>query len=253
MKVRLSLLVTHTLLADKTLDNPGEELNFLGYLNGTTSPNQGTNFGYPYCFTAWDAAAFNSSNITVGTPFAQSSTNDSMCASTTRPRLTFQAHGAPLDIKFNDSASVAWISFHGSWDRTNPTGYMVGTVAFGPDGEPTAPANSDTSLTPIFANRDNSRCSSNCFRPVGMAFDRQGRMFVASDASGEIYVVQRQANATGTPAASGTSSGAPSATSGGATGATSSGTATTPNSAASLMGSTVLVGMVCALMAVLLA
>jgi len=234
------------------LDNPGEELNFLGYLNGTTSPNQGTNFGYPYCFTAWDAAVFNSSNITVGTPFAQSSTNDSMCDATTRPRLTFQAHMAPLDIKFNDSASVAWISFHGSWDRTNPTGYMVGTVAFGPDGEPTAPANSNTSLTPIFANRDNSRCSSNCFRPVGLAFDTQGRMFVASDASGEIYVVQKQANAPATPAASGTSTGAAGATSSSAPGATSS-AATTPNGAVGLMGSTAVVGMVCMLVMAVLA
>lgn len=46
----------------KDTDNPGEELNFLGYLNGTDSPTQGTNFGYPYCFTVWDSAVFNSTN-----------------------------------------------------------------------------------------------------------------------------------------------------------------------------------------------
>lgn len=34
--------------------NPGEELNFLGYLNGTSSGNEGTNFGYPWCLSAWD-------------------------------------------------------------------------------------------------------------------------------------------------------------------------------------------------------
>ena len=34
-------------------NNPGEELNFFGYLNGTEYADQGTNFGYPWCFSAW--------------------------------------------------------------------------------------------------------------------------------------------------------------------------------------------------------
>jgi glucose/arabinose dehydrogenase len=76
-------------------DNPGEELNFLGYLNGTSSPNQGTNFGYPYCLAAWDTSIIpNNTNITVGTQFAAASSNDTLCANKTEPRLTFQAHMA---------------------------------------------------------------------------------------------------------------------------------------------------------------
>ena len=102
-------------------DNPGEELNFLGYLNGTDSPSQGSDFGYPYCFTAWKPSDMPSSGaIQVGSPFSPQSSNDSACAKTTAPRLTFQAHMAPLDIKFNNSAKEAWVSFHGSWDRTDP-------------------------------------------------------------------------------------------------------------------------------------
>ena len=74
-------------------DNPGEELNFLGYLNGTKSANQGTNFGYPYCLAAWVPADLpNNANIKVGTQFASAVSNDSMCANMTAPRLTFQAH-----------------------------------------------------------------------------------------------------------------------------------------------------------------
>ena len=41
----------------------------------------------------------------------------------------------------------------------------------------------------IFTNADNSKCPGACFRPGGMTFDRQGRLFVSSDASGEIYVL----------------------------------------------------------------
>lgn len=61
-----------------------------------------------------------------------------------------------------------------------------------------APANSDTSYTDIFANANNTACPGNCFRPVGLAFDSQGRMFVSSDASGEIYVVSKDETANGT-------------------------------------------------------
>ena len=102
-------------------DNPGEEMNFHGYLNGTRYDPQGSNYGYPYCFAAWDPGSIPSNaDIRVGTQFAigeQNGTiNDTYCShQTTPPRLTFQAHMAPLDVKFNDSGDTAWVTFHGSW------------------------------------------------------------------------------------------------------------------------------------------
>lgn len=78
----------------------------------------------------------------------------------------------------------------------------MSTVPF-TNGEPIAPANSNTSYTDIFTNVDNSACPGNCFRPVGIAFDSQGRMFVSSDASGEIYVVLKDEASNGTFGASG--------------------------------------------------
>ena len=89
-------------------------------------------------------------------------------------------------------------------DRTDPSGYKVSTIQFA-NGEPVAPANSNTSYTDIFANANNSVCPNNCFRPVGMAFDSQGRMFVSSDASGEVYVIMRDQSSNGTVAGSGSS------------------------------------------------
>ncbi|KAI4145152.1 MAG: hypothetical protein L6R39_003921 [Caloplaca ligustica] len=101
-------------------DNPGEEMNFHGYLNGTEYEPQGSNYGYPFCFSAWVPEDLpQNGNIKVGTQFAmgdQNSTiNDTYCADLIPPRLTFQAHMAPLDIKFNNSAKEAWVTFHGSW------------------------------------------------------------------------------------------------------------------------------------------
>ena len=101
-------------------DNPGEEMNFHGYLNGTEYAPQGSNYGYPYCYAAWVPVDLpQNSHLTIGSNFAmgdQNSTiNDTYCAEQTPPRLTFQAHMAPLDLKFNNSASEAWVTFHGSW------------------------------------------------------------------------------------------------------------------------------------------
>lgn len=194
-------------------DNPGEEMNFHGYLNGTKYAPQGSNYGYPYCFAAWVPGVIpENGNLTVGSQFTmgtQNSTiNDTYCAEQTPPRLTFQAHMAPLDIKFNNSGSEAWVTFHGSWDRSDPSGYKMSVVPFN-SGEPVAAANNNTAYTDIFANMDNSKCPGNCFRPVGIAFDAMGRLFVSSDASGEIYMVTKDQASNGTFGGAATGSGTP--------------------------------------------
>lgn len=33
---------------------------------------------------------------------------------------------------------------------------------------------------------DNTKCPSECLRPVGLAFDGKGRLFVSSDSTGEV-------------------------------------------------------------------
>lgn len=187
-------------------NNPAEELNFLGYLNGTYSANQGKNFGYPWCFTAWKPSELPmNSNISVGTQFAISPSSDSnnqnqtdaYCAAQVAPRLAFQAHMAPLDIKFNDTGRQAWVTFHGSWDRDIPVGYKLSLVNFNANGEPTDPSTSTTAATDIVSNADNTACPNNCLRPVAMAIDSRGRIFMSSDASGEIYLVTRDTTAAG--------------------------------------------------------
>ncbi|OQO12130.1 hypothetical protein B0A48_02770 [Cryoendolithus antarcticus] len=214
-------------------DNPGEELNFLGYLNGTATPGQGgqgVNYGYPSCFSAWNAADVPDFTGQTGQQFAigdqNSTVNDTICASLQAPRLVFQAHMAPLDILFNEQGTAAWVTFHGSWDRTDPVGYKLSVIEFA-NGEPVQPSNSTTAAIDIVSNADNSKCPGGCFRPVGLAWDSQGRLFMSSDATGEIFVVLRAdgnstqsvgSNATGTlPDQAASSSGTGTAASGSAT------------------------------------
>lgn len=214
--------------------NPGEELNFLGYLNGTSSGNEGTNFGYPWCLSAWDPAALpQNQNIQVGTQFAIDSTSalgnqnrtDSFCANQTQSRLVFDSHMAPLDIKFNDTGRQAWITFHGSWNSPDPVGYKLSLVNFTNAGEPVDQRTSKTAAIDIFGNANDSVCPGDCFRPVAMAIDSQGRIFLSSDSTGEIYLVSRDSSASGTSTSSegGSTSSSPSASTTSTSASTTSG------------------------------
>jgi glucose/arabinose dehydrogenase len=99
-------------------NNPGEELNYHGFLNSSTE-NQGGNYGYPYCFALWNTSIPDVGNLKIGSQFTldQNATiNDTFCAAErVPPRLTFQAHMAPLDIVFLPNGTEAFVSFHGSW------------------------------------------------------------------------------------------------------------------------------------------
>ncbi|SPQ26931.1 51f52ea8-c28f-4185-b048-a365b4bb6470 [Thermothielavioides terrestris] len=187
-------------------DNPGEELNFHGVLRDPAT--LGANHGYPSCFALWNTTAFPAlGNLTVGSQFAESpnaTLNDTTCARTARPpRLTFRAHMAPLDLKFDDdddgSARAAFVSFHGSWDRDRAAGYKLARVAFdAASGEPAEPSDSVAAAVDVLAAPDVLACpgagGGGCMRPVGLALNGTGagrRLFVSSDATGEIWVVMR--------------------------------------------------------------
>jgi len=99
-------------------NNPGEEMNYHGFLNSSTE-NQGGNYGYPYCFALWNTSVPELGSMKVGSQFTldQNVTiNDTFCAEErVSPRLTFQAHMAPLDIVFLPNGTEAFVTFHGSW------------------------------------------------------------------------------------------------------------------------------------------
>lgn len=100
-------------------NNPGEEMNYHGFLNSTTDENQGGNYGYPYCFALWNTSIPNVGDLKVGSQFSLDqniTVNDTFCTDEhVAPRLTFQAHMAPLDLIFQPNGTAAFVSMHGSW------------------------------------------------------------------------------------------------------------------------------------------
>ncbi|KAK1981953.1 hypothetical protein LZ30DRAFT_749672 [Colletotrichum cereale] len=162
-------------------DNPAEELNFHGYLNGSTE-NQEVNYSYSNCFALWSTEDFpDRGGMRTGDQFSLISSrilNDTTCAiSHISPSLSFQPHTAPLDMKFTTDGSEAFFTLHGSWNRDEPVGYKLSSTHFA-NGLPIEPADSRTSLTDIFSNADIDDCPDRCFRPVGLAWDNQQRLLM---------------------------------------------------------------------------
>lgn len=74
-------------------------------------------------------------------------------------------------------------------DREPGIGYELSRIEFDENGQPTAASDSRDAAVRIMYNQDVSACPSGCLRPVGLAFDSQGRLFVSSDRIGELWIL----------------------------------------------------------------
>ena len=182
---------------DIHIDNPAEKLNYIGDIS---KPNDQW-YGYPTCFTVWKPSLFPDKKFAVGDQFVvkpNATFDDAACEKkSTPPRLSFQAHSAPIDGVFDKAFSNMYVTFHGSWNRSPATGFKVIQIPFknGTKGyEPTAAANSDTGYTDIWFNANTGSCGgSQCFRPTGIVADSSDRLYVASDAGeGEIFILGKE-------------------------------------------------------------
>ncbi|KAH9876246.1 hypothetical protein J1614_004125, partial [Plenodomus biglobosus] len=179
-------------------DNPADELNYLG----DPSRENVNWYGYPTCYTCSAPDAITDRKFTVGDQFVlepNATFSDDTCKErSVPPRLGFPAHSAPLDAKFDRSFMSMYIAMHGSWNRSPSVGYKVVEVPFarGQTGyAPRAPLNSTTGWRDIVWSPDVGRCSTTqCFRPVSIARDAYGRMYITSDsgAEGEMVVLGRE-------------------------------------------------------------
>jgi hypothetical protein len=73
-------------------------------------------------------------------------------------------------------------------NRQPAVGYKLSIVKFA-SGEPVEPPTSTTALIDIITNQNVGSCSDKCLRPVSVALDAKGRIFMSSDTTGEIYVL----------------------------------------------------------------
>ena len=146
-------------------DLPPEELNILA---------DGKDYGWPYCY---------------GDRVPNPEYNDAArCAGTVPPALKMQAHSAPLGIAFLARATKfpanyrgdLLVAFHGSWNRTVPTGAKVIRVHVA-KGKPTGAEDFITGWQDASGKRWG--------RPVDILVAPDGSVLVSDDAFGAIYRV----------------------------------------------------------------
>ncbi|CAE6437204.1 unnamed protein product [Rhizoctonia solani] len=205
---------------DVHVDNPAEELNRISLRDPENIPLERKFHGYPSCFTAWNSSSAPRNNsqpvfdFGTGAQFSRRSVgtqpDDAWCQNPQNnnpPRLSFQAHSAPLDLVFSDNSKYtpsdnsvglsrdwdgdAFASFHGSWNRQPPTGYSVIRIPWAGDA-PAALSNSAQGYERLVYAPDLTRCPGQCIRPVGLAFGRQGQLYVTSDETGEVFVIENR-------------------------------------------------------------
>ncbi len=108
------------------------------------------------------------------------------CNGIVQPLIKMQAHSAPLGLAFYNAnqfpqqyQNSLYIAFHGSWNRSIPTGYKVVRVPLR-DGKVAGPAED-------FATGWLQGNGSLTGRPVGVAVAPDGSLFVSDDTFSVIY------------------------------------------------------------------
>ncbi|THU92329.1 soluble quino protein glucose dehydrogenase [Dendrothele bispora CBS 962.96] len=186
-------------------DNPADEMELVTF-GSSILPF----YGFPDCTTLWNPQADPVGNpefvnLPRGTQFSlrlDPTRDDPWCQdekNNLKPALSFQAHSVPLDIKFyepsgtgsgsfpSSSAGDAFVSFHGSFDRDPPTGYGVVQVPFPLATTPS----SGLGYSFLIQATNLNTCPGTCIRPVGLSFGADGKLYVSSDSSGEIFVIEQ--------------------------------------------------------------
>jgi glucose/arabinose dehydrogenase len=139
----------------------------------------GGDFGWPYCY----GDRVPDPNFT--------KPGDNRCQSVIAPKVQMQAHSAPLGLAFYEGSQFPaeyrnniFVAFHGSWNRSVPTGYKVVRVKLDDKGQPQGAA--EDFITGWLAP-DETKKGRWMGRPVGIVIGGDGTMYVSDDSVGVIY------------------------------------------------------------------
>jgi glucose/arabinose dehydrogenase len=139
----------------------------------------GVDAGWPYCY----------GDRVPDTDFTKP--GDNRCQSVIEPKVQMQAHSAPLGLAFYEGSMFPpeyrnnlFVAFHGSWNRSVPTGYKVVRVKLDDKGQPQGGA--QDFITGWLAPGETKK-GRWMGRPVGVAFASDGSMYLSDDAGGVVY------------------------------------------------------------------
>lgn len=158
-------------------DLPPEEINLI---------EQEKDYGWPYCY----GNGVNNPEYEDRKEYCQNETEGAL--------YNMQAHSAPLGIinVNNDNLPKELqdnylITFHGSWNRTTPTGYkLVRIDRNNPDAEP-------INFVTGWLEENGDKWG----RPVGVVTNQAGDIFITDDSQGVVYLVKYRKSQKESPSA----------------------------------------------------
>ena len=138
----------------------------------------GADYGWPYCHS--------------GDVVDPDLGFDGACDGVPQPVVEMQAHSAPLGLAFYNGDMFPatyrgdlFIAFHGSWNRSAPTGYKVVRLPF-ENGEPAAAV---VDFATGWLDRETGDASG---RPVDVLVGSDGALYISDDKGGYIYRISYQ-------------------------------------------------------------
>ncbi|MDA1072870.1 MAG: PQQ-dependent sugar dehydrogenase [Proteobacteria bacterium] len=147
-----------------------------------TRVRQGEFFGWPYAYAG-------------GVPYPEYGQDEpDLVAATVLPDVLIQSHSAPLGLVFYDGEQFpaeyrgdAFVSLHGSWNRSQPTGYKIVRIRF-EDGRPVGGyENFATGFW--FAGEREAQLYG---RPVGLAVAADSALLIADDGAQVVWRIAWQ-------------------------------------------------------------
>jgi glucose/arabinose dehydrogenase len=131
----------------------------------------GANYGWPACHAG----------TIIDPDFGQANS----CEGVVAPLVKMQAHSAPLGLAFYPQGAFPaayhglFVAFHGSWNRSVPTGYKVVFIPLDATGDVAGPAQ-DFATGWLHDGEASGR-------PVGVTVGPDGALYISDDKAGLVY------------------------------------------------------------------